>query len=166
MLALCMLGRVAHAQGDDAQALALLEESLAWFRDAGHNYGLAWALRHLSAVAYAQGDDMRAAAVLREALVVQEQQGLKGMIGESLERFAGLALRHGRAARAARLFGAAEALRTALGAPLPPSERTDYDRDVASSRAQLDAATFAAAWAQGRALPLEQAIADALDDGD
>ena len=160
------LGRVAHAQGDDAQALALLEESVAHFRDVGHNWSVAWALQHLSAVVYAQGDDMRAAAVLRQALVLQQQLGLKGMIAGSLERCAGLAARQGQPEQAARLFGAAEALRAALGAPLPPAERAAYEHDVAATRAQLDAAAFAAAWADGRALPLHQAIADALSDGD
>jgi len=41
--------------------------------------------------------------------------------------------------------------------------RTDYDRAVASVRAQLDEATFGAAWAEGQALTLEQAIAEALN---
>ena len=88
------------------------------------------------------------------------------MIAGSLERCAGLAARQGQPERGARLFGAAEALRTALGAPLPPAERAAYEHDVAADRTQLDAATFAAAWAEGRALPLEQAIADALSEDD
>jgi hypothetical protein len=36
---------------------------------------------------------------------------------------------------------------------------------VAAVRAQLDAETFAAAWTVGQALPLEQAIAEALGKG-
>src|SRR5262249_3364815 len=157
------LGQVAHAQGDDAQALALIEESVTWLRNVEYTWGLAWALQHLSAVVYAQGDDDRATTVLREALVLQQQQGLKGLIAESLERFAGLAARQGKAPRAARVFGAAEALRAALGAPLPPCERAAYEHDVAAARAQLDTAAFAAAWAEGQAMTLEQAIAYALD---
>jgi tetratricopeptide (TPR) repeat protein len=157
------LGRVLHAQGNDVQAVALIEESVAWLRDVGHTWNLAWVLQHLSAVVYAQGDG-RARAVLREALVAQQRQGYKGMIAGSLERFAGLAARQGQPEQAARLFGAAEALRAALGAPLPPAERAAYEHDVAATRAQLDAAAFAAAWADGRALPLHQAIADALSE--
>jgi hypothetical protein len=41
--------------------------------------------------------------------------------------------------------------------------RADYDRFVAAAWDQLDAATFAAAWAEGRAMSLDQAIAEALD---
>jgi hypothetical protein len=36
---------------------------------------------------------------------------------------------------------------------------------VASVRAQLDQETFAAAWAEGRAMSMEQAIVAALDEG-
>ena len=46
---------------------------------------------------------------------------------------------------------------------MDPIDRADYDRDVAAIRAQLDETTFAAAWAAGRALSLEQAIAEALN---
>jgi DNA-binding NarL/FixJ family response regulator len=38
------------------------------------------------------------------------------------------------------------------------------ERDIAAARAQLDAATWEAAWAEGRAMSLEQAIAYALED--
>ena len=81
--------------------------------------------------------------------------------------------RHGRAeavaaARAqpewvARLCGAAEALRAAIGAPLPPIDRAEYDRVVDAARATLREAAFAGALASGRALTPEQAVAYALD---
>ena len=44
-----------------------------------------------------------------------------------------------------------------------PTTHADYERSVAAVRAQLDEATFAAAWAAGHALTLEQAIAEALE---
>ena len=163
-LALSNLGHILQMQGESAQALALLEESVVWLRHTKHQ-GLAWALYRLGMVASAQGDDVRATAVLREALVLQQQSGvMKGVIVRSLERLAGLAARQQPPARAARLFGATETLREAIGAPMPPSERADYDRDVASARAQLDEATFATAWTEGRAMTLEQAIGIALDE--
>ncbi|HEX9440857.1 MAG TPA: hypothetical protein VF909_14320, partial [Roseiflexaceae bacterium] len=117
----------------------------------------------LGALVNAQGDAARATALLREALVLQQSHAGKGSIASSLERFAGIAAGQGQPDRAARLLGAAEALRKAIGAPLPPVERPDYERTVAAARAQLDAATFATAWAEGQALTLEQVIAEALD---
>jgi len=52
------------------------------------------------------------------------------------------------------------------GIRLSPLRRAEYDRTVEGIRAHLDQATFAQAWAQGRAMPLEQAIAYALETKD
>ncbi len=40
----------------------------------------------------------------------------------------------------------------------------ELDRDLAATRAQLDAAAFEAAWAEGQAMTLEEAMAYALED--
>ena len=64
--------------------------------------------------------------------------------------------------RAARLFGAAEGLREVMGAPLPPADRAGRDRSVAAVRSALGEEAFAAAWAEGRAMSLEAAVAFAL----
>ena len=67
---------------------------------------------------------------------------------------------------AAELFGLAEALREAVGAPLPPVEQADYQEAVSALRKEFDAQlgglnageAFAAAWQSGRAratAPLE-----------
>jgi len=74
-----------------------------------------------------------------------------------------VAAAQGRPGRAARLFGAAEALLQDVGAPMSPSNVADYERSVAAARAELDQATFEAAWAEGRMMPLEAAIELALE---
>ena len=81
----------------------------------------------------------------------------------SLEYLARVAGGLGQPERAARLFGAAEALREAIGAPLPPSGRDDHEREVAAARAHLDEHAFVQALAEGQAMSLEQAIAYALE---
>jgi hypothetical protein len=60
------------------------------------------------------------------------------------------------------LFAAGEALFDVTSARLDPIDRIEYDRNLAAVRAELDAATFAAAWAAGRALTMEQAVTYAL----
>src|SRR5216683_2022066 len=60
---------------------------------------------------------------------------------------------------AARLWGAAEALREAIGAPIPPVYRAAYERAVAATRVSLGENTFAATWAEGRTMTPEQALA-------
>ena len=99
--------------------------------------------------------------------------GDKGDIAECLEGMAGVALRlgagqacgQGQTERAARLLGTAEALREAIGAPLPSAHRADYERLVVTVRARLGEGTFEQAWSQGRVMPLEQAIEYALGKG-
>jgi DNA-binding NarL/FixJ family response regulator len=60
---------------------------------------------------------------------------------------------------AARLWGAAEILREAARTPLPPVEFASYERAVAAARTQLGEHAFTQAWAEGRTMTPEQAIA-------
>lgn len=50
----------------------------------------------------------------------------------------------------------------ARGCRTNPSDQECHDRNMASTCAQSDDSQFAAAWAKGRAMPLEQAIEYAL----
>ena len=59
---------------------------------------------------------------------------------------------------ATQLLGAAAAIRELVGVPLPPVYRASYERTVAAARDQLEDAAYAAAWAAGRMLTLEQAL--------
>jgi hypothetical protein len=69
-------------------------------------------------------------------------------------------------ARAAHLLGAADALSAAIGAPLPAREQALFQSVAANVRAQLGEAGFLAAWREGRAMTLEQAIEYALTPPD
>ena len=90
--------------------------------------------------------------------------GDKWGIASSLETFASLEVAAGQPERAARLWGVAQMLRETIGIPLPAGERAHIERDVRAAHAQIDESTFTKAWAEGRTLALEQAIAAALDD--
>jgi hypothetical protein len=84
-----------------------------------------------------------------------------------LEGMAGVAEADGQPGRAARLLGAAEALNVGLGGtPDRPSSTCtkQYERQVAALRARRDEEAFAAAWAAGRALSFEAAVAEAVED--
>src|SRR5262249_31655310 len=107
-----------------------------------------------------QGDDKRATAFYGESLALRWELGDKHGLAECLEGLAGVAVAQQHLERAARLLGAAEPLREATGAPLSPRERVRYDRDVSAVRAGLDDVAFVAAWATGKAMPLEQSITD------
>jgi DNA-binding CsgD family transcriptional regulator/tetratricopeptide (TPR) repeat protein len=148
-------------QGDYAQAAALGQESLKLFQEVGSTRGMALALKHLGAVARDQGDDGRAIALCKESLAVLQEWEDKPHIADCLELAAAVEAQ-GEPDRAARLFGAAEVLRERTGSPLDPSERANYARHVATVRSSLREELFAAAWAEGRMMPLEQAIQYAL----
>jgi DNA-binding NarL/FixJ family response regulator len=57
-----------------------------------------------------------------------------------------------------QLFGAAAALRNAIGISQPPFRRAHYERILALGRSRLDEATAARVWAQGQAMSVEQAV--------
>ena len=174
MWCLFFQGTLAYTGGHSERASELWEESLIRFRAEEQSWGIANALAHLAMPALDQGDDGRASAYLRESLVLLLELGERWQTIHTLEVCARLAA--GRERRleeaqvggmvAARLFGAAEALRETLRAPILAFQRQSYVRGVATVRAQLDEAMFAAAWAEGRAMTLEQAIAYALGDGE
>ncbi len=49
-----------------------------------------------------------------------------------------------------------------MGAPIPPVEHATYERVVEEARRQTNEEAFAAAWAEGYALPLEQLLDELL----
>ncbi len=159
------LGYAARLQGDNARAAACYAESLALFQDLGNMWGIAAVQLALGYLAQAQGDAPQAEAYFAESLARYRELGHREGVSVCLAGSAGVAGSLGQTVRAARLFGAAEGLRAVIGAIGQPIERAAYDASVASVRVQLDSETFAAAWAAGRAMTLEQAIADVLDEG-
>jgi predicted ATPase len=157
------LGHVAFLQGEVAQAEQLLAEGLAFFQGQGIVTGIIKASLSLGHVARAQSQFALAVARYRESITHQsEHRPLAVLIISAIEGLAGVLGTQGRVEQAARLLGAAEALRERSGTPLLLDERAGYERDVAAARAQLDAATFQASWAAGRAMTREETLAEAL----
>ena len=158
---LIVMGEVARVLGDDDRAVARYEEALALARARGHASSVALALNNLGLVAIRQDRDDRAAALFAEALSIWQALGERWPMAETLEGLAVLAWKRGQAERAARALGAVEALNEALGVPWSPAEPAQVERTIASLRTTLGGDRFATAWAAGRALPLEQALAEA-----
>jgi tetratricopeptide (TPR) repeat protein len=157
-LAFHNLGDVARYQGDHRQARAYLEECLSVCEELEDKRLTAYTLNILGFVARSQGDVVRAAALHTESLVLSRELGEKLCLAQSLEGLAGVYGMLLHPEQATRLLGAAETVREAINAPLPPIDRADYDHIVGTVRAQLDKAVFAVAWAEGRTMALEQAL--------
>lgn len=90
--------------------------------------------------------------------MIFSEMGDKWYTAFSLDGLAAVAVAERSPEQAAQLFGAAEALRTAIGVPVPPVRRAAYERAVKAARRQLDAAVFSAKWEEGRRMSPEQII--------
>jgi predicted ATPase/DNA-binding SARP family transcriptional activator len=164
VIALNNLGIVAEQQGDNFAARRFYEESIATAHELGEKNMVAYALNSLAHVVYLQGNPIDARRYYRESLVVGQEIGEKRVIAYCIEGIAKVAARYGNAAQAAQLLGAAEVLRQAIGAPLSGAEHSELDQDVIVTRERLGEGNFEDAWAEGRAMPLEQAMELALKE--
>src|SRR5919107_1411782 len=161
-ITLSRLGITALAQGDHVAAQAALEEGVAICREIEDDWALALALRNLGIGAFRQGDYEQAVVHLRESLEVLRDTG-NPLYMQNLELLAAAVSMQGEHRRAALLFGAAGALREAVGAFVLPLYRAEYDLGVAAARAGLDEAAFSAAGSEGRAMTPEQAVEYSLE---
>jgi len=152
---------VARAAGDE-RAEAWVREGLALSRELGDVWGLCHWLLSAGQLAWLRGNYDRAVALLCEDLALWEELGSRSGIAMALEALAWVTGAQGLTARAARLFGAAAAAREAVGTAVFPAGRADQARAEASVRADLGAAAFEAAWAEGQAMPPRQALEYAL----
>jgi non-specific serine/threonine protein kinase len=158
------LAEAARGLGEHERSAALAQESLALFQELESEYGVAHALLALGS-AQVQGRNHRGArASLRASLSVSERLGLQAVTADCLDALASLAVAQGWPGRAARLFGAAQGQRETFGAPLFPSVSSSRAPFLRAARSGLDEAAFDAAWAQGRLMSSEEAVAYALSE--
>ena len=155
------LGVERLGRGEYDSAESLFEESLEIFRQIDDAPGIAMALYNLASTARGQGDLARATSLLRDALVREDALDRRWMIAQNLAGLADVALARGQTAHALRLMGAAEALAEAIGFSRYAWMRDAHDRMVASAHRTLPEDAVAAAWQEGRVLPLHGAIDEA-----
>jgi hypothetical protein len=134
------------------------------YTERGNRGHLQYALDNLGWAALMRGDLEQAVALHRESLALSRQLGDKLVGAEALEGLACSASARGEAERVSRLFGAAEALREAVGYQQEPRESALRESYLAAARPRLTEARWDAAWAEGRRLGFEEAIAYALDN--
>jgi predicted ATPase/DNA-binding CsgD family transcriptional regulator/transcriptional regulator with XRE-family HTH domain len=162
-IALNYLGDVARCQADYRRAEGLYTRSQMLFHDAGVEAETAPVLHNLGYVSLAQGDHARAQALFAESLARQRARGNRAGILEGLAGLGALRAAQGQPRRAAVLFGAIAALRAAFGTPMWPTERIEHERHRTKVRTALGAGVWQAALAEGQGMPLEHAIAYALE---
>jgi len=156
------LGSQALKLGDYPRAIEYAEESAAIDIEVGNKENLTFALGLVGKAAMRLGDYERAAANFGRCLPVFVELGATTMVAFVFEEIGRVAIGLGQPAKAARLFGVAEALRESVGAEVDPPDRAERDQTIASLRQSLSDAQFNAAWAVGRTMPLDEAVAYAM----
>lgn len=158
------LGLVERTEGRYAIARRFLEESIAVGQEIGDKHASAIDQSNLALVLNHLGEYEQAIATLKDALSIWRELEGKWGIALGLTRWATLQSGRGQWDRATRLFGAAEALREETGADVEAPDRAEYERNLASARAQLGEEAFAKAWAEGRAMSMQEAVAYAFEE--
>jgi tetratricopeptide (TPR) repeat protein len=158
-----VMGAVALARGDGERARSLLEQARDENRAIGRRGLEVRCLLHLARVLTETGLFEEARFCLQEALPTLSQVGMRMQIPFGLEAWASLAVSENQESRAARLYGAADSLRLSLGIPRPPVWQGEYTDNIHRLRERLGESEFTAAWAEGKSMSLEQAVAYAME---
>jgi predicted ATPase len=171
--ALNSLGRLAAIEGRYAASRSLYGESKALFLRVGDKWGRGTVLFGEGLAALRQGAYEDAKALFDEHFGLWREIGNQSRMTLSFIGFAVLALAPGQtkpssvpdefraqdARRGAMLLAAADRLGKATGFRMLPWDQAEFDHWLATARAQVGDAAFASAWAEGRAMTLEQATA-------
>ncbi|MGI8552953.1 MAG: ATP-binding protein, partial [Dehalococcoidia bacterium] len=129
-VALRPLGKLAQRRGDPAGALEALAESLRIERALDNAVSIAVLSCDLGELACANGDYGLARRFYCESLTIGKEMGSSRYTAMALESLAQLTALEGEPARSAQQFGAAAALRSAIGAPLAAAAHLERERSL------------------------------------
>jgi predicted ATPase/DNA-binding CsgD family transcriptional regulator len=162
-MTLINVGFLASWRGEDERAERALQESLALAHELGERRTTPYTFNLLGLLAWRRGDLAKAAAWFSDALLLSRDLGNLLAVVNSLETLSRLAVSLTQPDWAARLLGAVESLRATIGAPLPPLQLPPHQAVAAAARGALGDAAFASAFAAGRSLSPDAAIAACLE---
>ncbi|MEU9499858.1 BTAD domain-containing putative transcriptional regulator [Streptomyces sp. NPDC048196] len=160
MFAECGLALGARREGRLDEAEAHLLPWLEWCRGREGDPGTAFVLAELGFIAELRGDAATARERHLDGFAAARATGDPRAVALALEGLAGARTLTGHLASAARLLGAADALRSAAGAPRPAAERTDVTRSTTTARRGLGAVAFDTAYARGAKTTPEELVAE------
>jgi predicted ATPase/DNA-binding CsgD family transcriptional regulator len=155
------LGDTALGERDYSRAERLFADSSVQLRQLGDTTLLPYPLRRLAQLALMRRDTERATRLCLESLALNRAVGDPQGIAACLVGLGAIAVTTLNPERAARLLGAADGLLASVETELLPHDHRQYEDALATARAQLGAVAFERAWASGRQLDADAAIADA-----
>ena len=159
------LGYLALDQGDYTRARTAFEERLAIWQEVGYERHIALSVSSLGSLALAEGDYVTARVRFEESLTIWSETGDRGGIAFLLAVFAELAIAEAQPWRALRLAGVAAMLREKHGTPLALGLRAKLEHTLHLVKSAYSGEDEETAWAEGRAMSMEEAISFALEKG-
>jgi hypothetical protein len=107
-----------------------------------------------------------AESLVREALALELDLGSNYLFLIGMAVLAGPTASKGQPERAARLLGASASLLEEMVVGLQAGDQYEIDRYIDSVRNELHSNIFTAAWREGQAMTLDEAITYALSEGE
>ena len=159
VMPLHMRAEATRLQGDTAAARALYDESIALNRSLGEEGMVGVELHNIAYVDKADGDYDTAQERFLEALAITRRR-TGGMVVPCLLGLGAVAACRGDGVRAGRLIAAAEAAMAAAGEVPDPADEPEL-RDAVRRARELLGADADRVWAEGAALTLDEAVAEA-----
>jgi hypothetical protein len=151
----------AQVRGDGATMRAYFERALEYQRRHDFPWAHAWVSGMLAEAAILEGDQPTALARFQASLAEFNDHGDIYATIDSLIAIAGQAVAFGQADVAARLLGTESCIRQTIGNRVTWMS-VSTSETIELTRARLGAAAFDQAFAEGRAMPLPEAVALAL----
>jgi len=149
-------------QGDYETAKLRLQANIRVLAELGDKEGLAFALLNMSQALLGQRNYKESLKAARESLILAEEFGDSTIVAYCFELFAAIQSAQGKASLAARSLGVAENLLDTTGIQLNPAEKLIHEDTTQRTLSELSHDEFVAGVREGRALPLDLAIAEAL----
>jgi predicted ATPase len=155
-------GDVARERNDLVRARSCYEQSLSAFGLLRDGWGIASALSDLAGLYADEGNNEEACRLYGESVRMYQSLDYKRGVARVLEYLAANAAARSIPLQALRLAGAAAAMRERIGASLPPAEKARLDRALDFARRGLDRTAGMNAWMEGWAMPMTEAVNEAL----
>ncbi len=163
--ALSYSGLLALQEGDEITARSHLEEALQLRKELASPWGIARGTYYLAGLSLAQRDYTTARRLYETCLAMVQEIGDKEFLASCLEELAAAVVAQaGEEDRvqaslwAGQLWGAAEQVREAISAPVPPMRHCAYEQAVAQAQHCVGEHALRTAWARGRSMTAEQAL--------
>jgi predicted ATPase/class 3 adenylate cyclase len=165
-LTLSTLGWLHVVEGNYAMAREVSSRSAEMYSELGDELSAVWPNINLGWASLRSGNAVAGRAMFSQCLVFLRDNGHQPSddIFGCLDGLAAMAAAQGEPERALRLAAAADHQRGVLGRPASRSQRMLLDSSLQSVRETIDPRIAAAAWTEGEALSLDEAIDYSLLD--